>query len=232
MKASLYQPQQKEVMRYIPYGSLIYHSLQGFPMILWVIFLYTFSGIPKGISTLFGKKMPQALFYVVIMIPFIVYFYTIYQTYNAPNPLKKVERGSAAAMPHGWGYCFTSKVNSDDLNKGILGFLDQDCIEKNQGVFRSRAIDMLNRYHYLNYILLLLIITFKWHTQYIKVKFSPIQCHVIGFSILFGVLATIVPLFSTYLIRGMWVVQTMSIMLTMNVACFILIILSFLKDFV
>ena len=84
----------------------------------------------------------------------------------------------------------------------------------------------------LSGVLLLLIITFKWHTQYIKVKFTPIQCHVIGFSILFGVLATIVPLFSTYLIRGMWVVQTMSIMLTMNVACFILIILSFLKDFV
>ena len=232
MDTSLYQPQQKEVMKYIPYGSVIYHLLQGLPIILWVTFLYTFPETRNSITSLFGKKMPKALFFFVIGLPFFVYLFTMYQTYIAPNPLKKVDNATAAAMPHGWGYCFTSKVNSDDLNKGILGFLDQDCIEKNQGVFRSRAVDMLNRYHYLNYILLLLIITFRWHTEYIKVKFTPIQCHVIGFSILFGVLATIVPLFSTYLLRGMWIVQTMSVMLTMNVACFILIILSFLKDFV
>ena len=56
MKASLYQPQQKEIMSYIPYGSLIYHILQGMPIILWILFLYTFSDIPNGISTLFDKN--------------------------------------------------------------------------------------------------------------------------------------------------------------------------------
>ena len=101
---------------------------------------------------------------------------------------------------------------------GDIGFLDEDCIEKNLGVFRSRAEDMLNRYHYLNYILLLLIITFRWHTKYIHVRVDyKSHPHIIGFAVLFGVLTTILPLFSTYLIRGMWVVQTVSILLTIKV---------------
>ena len=232
MKTSLYQPEQQNAMRYIEYGALYYHVLQGIPLILWTYFIYVFYKTPGSISALFGKKIPISLFYILIMLPFIVYFYTIYQTFMAPKPIKKVKNESAAAMPHGWGYCFTSEVTSDDLNKGIIGFLDEDCIEKNLGVFRSRAEDMLNRYHYLNYILLLLIITFRWHTKYIHVRVDyKSHPHIIGFAVLFGVLTTILPLFSTYLIRGMWVVQTVSIMLTMNVVCFSLLILSFLKDF-
>ncbi len=232
MIKSIYQPTQQNFMHYIKNGSFIYNITQGIPLFLWVVFLYKFKMNPKYISKLLGNKILDVFFYIIISIPFIVYAFTVYETYIAPNPLKKVSDATAAAMPHGWEYCFSSKVNSDNINKSILGFLDDECIENNQSVFRSKAIDMLNRYHYLNYILLLLIITFRWHTKYIKVKFNTIQCHVIGYSILFGVIATIIPLFSTYLIRGMWIIQTMSVLLTMNISCFILIVLSFLKDFV
>ena len=231
MIKSLYQPQQRNIIKYIPYGSFWYYFTQGIPLILWITFLYTFKKIPNSVSDLLGKNVSKIPFYIIICIPFLIFGYNIYQSYHAANPQKKVGNITSASMPEGWGYCFTSKVTSGDINKGIMGFLDEDCIEKNQSVFRSTAIGMLNRYHYLNYILLLLIITFRWHTKYIKVKFNTIQCHVIGYSILFGVLATIIPLFSTFLIRGIWVVQTISIMLTMNISCFVLIIISFLKDF-
>ena len=42
MEKSLYQKQQQNVMEYIPYGSFLYHVLQGLPLILWLIFLYNF----------------------------------------------------------------------------------------------------------------------------------------------------------------------------------------------
>ena len=101
-------------------------------------------------------------------------------------------------MPDGWDYCFASKVSNENINKGILGFLDQHCIQNNETLFRRKIIDMLNRYHYLNYILLLLIITFRWHAEIHQSKIHhTIQCHVIGYSILLGVIATIIiPLFS------------------------------------
>jgi hypothetical protein len=233
MQKPLYQIQQQNIIKYIPNGSFWYYFTQGAPLILWIIFLYKFKEIPKSIITLLGKQTNSKLiFYIAAIIPFIVYIQGLYISYNAKNPLKKVANSTNASMPNGWGYCFTSKVDSNTLNKNILGFLDQDCIQQNQTFFRVKTVDMLNRYHYLNYILLLLIITFKWHAEYIKVKFTKIQCLVIGFSILLGVLATIITLFSTYLIRGMWIIQTISIMLTMNISCFILIIISFLKDFI
>jgi hypothetical protein len=233
MEKSIYQIQQQNIIKYTPNGSFWYHFTQGIPLILWVIFLYKFKSIPNSIINLLGKQgNSKIIFYIMSIIPFIVYTYGLYVSYYANDPIKKVSNGTAASMPNGWGYCFTSKVNNNNLNNGILGFLDQECIEKNQTFFRKKTIDMLNRYHYLNYILLLLIITFKWHTKYINVEFTKIQCLVIGFSILLGVLATIITLFSTYLIRGMWIIQTISIMLSMNISCFILVIISFLKDFI
>jgi hypothetical protein len=233
MEKSLYQKQQQNVMEYIPYGSFLYHVLQGLPLILWLIFLYNFKSIPNSITTLLGKQDNSLIiFYTTAILPFIIYFYSLFVAINASNPIDKVANATSASMPDGWDYCFASKVSNENINKGILGFLDQHCIQNNETLFRRKIIDMLNRYHYLNYILLLLIITFKWHAEYIKVKFTKIQCLVIGFSILLGVLATIITLFSSYLIRGMWIVQTVSVMLTMNISCFILTIISFLKDFI
>ena len=233
MEKSLYQKKQQNVMEYIPRGSILYHISQGLPLILWSFFLYKFKMIPKSITTLLGKQENSKLvFYITAILPFIVYIFCLLVAISTTNPFKKVENSTSASMPNGWNYCFTSKVTKDNLDNGILGFLDQHCIQDNQTFFRAKIIDILNRYHYLNYILLLLIITFKWHAEYIKVKFTKIQCLVIGFSILLGVLATIITLFSTYLIRGMWIIQTISIMLSMNISCFILIIISFLKDFI
>jgi hypothetical protein len=233
MKITLYQPEQQNAMRYIEYGSFLYHSLQGLPLILWLIFIYNFKSIPNSTTTLLGKQSnSHIIFYITVSLPFIIYFYSLFVSITASNPINKVKKGTFVSMPDGWDYCFASKVSNENLNKGILAFLDQHCNQNNETLFRRKIIDMLNRYHYLNYILLLLIITFKWHAEYIEVKFTKIQCLVIGFSILLGVLATIITLFSTYLIRGMWIVQTISIMLTMNISCFILTIISFLKDFI
>lgn len=212
---------ESNYLQIIRNGNFIFHLSQSFVFGIWLVFIYTLLQIIKP-----NDFQNNIFLYLLLSTPFIIYILNIILNLRSLNPQQKLSDFTAFSSPPGWEYCLNTNI---DKNKDILGEYNFECRNKNNEYLQQNSKDLINRFYYLNYILLFIIITLSAHTKYIKVKFSNIQNHIIGFSILFGVLASIISIFSRYLLRGLWVIQSFSLILSMNITCFILIVYSFLK---
>lgn len=236
MTKALYTKDQSQVIRVIENGGLIFSLSQGIPLILWILFIIQMNTFSKQSSrncfTIFTSSniFVTILYYFLLALPFIVYLFNIYNTYNSPNPLKKVNDETAISFPPGWEYCFSSDVSKQKHPKSIIATEDLKCMKTNTTLLKNNIRDIIDRFYYMNYILLLLVLAFKYHTKFVKVKLNFYNCDILGYSILFGIMGTVVVAFVGYEIKGLWVVELLTVLLTMNISCFILYLMTSLMQ--
>ena len=238
MANPFYSEKQNKVFDVIKNGGLVFNLTQGIPLILWTVFIYQLYGARTDSKRskcfrLFhtGNILLKLVYYLVFSLPFLIYFHNMYAAYHAPNPLHKVDRLTAISFPPGWQYCFSTKLDAEELHlnreqQGVVGTEDLECLKTNYGLLKNDIRDLIRRFYYMNYILLLLVIAFRYHTRFISVSFERNGCEILGYSILFGIIGTIAVIFEGYEIRGLWMVQLLSVLLAMNISCFILYLMT------
>ena len=232
-----YSEAQNKVFKIIDNGGLIFNITQGLPLVLWVVFitqLYVARKNPTHSKCfrLFHTTniFLRLVYYFVLALPFIIFLHNMYAAYKAPQPLHKVDASTSISLPPGWQYCFSSNASSDERNAGIIATEDYKCLKTNYILLKTNITDLINRFYYMNYILLLLVIAFRYHTKFISVSFERNGCEILGYSILFGIIGTVAVIFEGYEIRGLWVVELLSVLLAMNISCFILYLITGLAE--
>lgn len=228
MNKELYNKKQKKVLKLLKNGGTIFVMTQGFPLVLWIIFIIHVKMIKNKCSKQFDTNniFIKFIYYLLFAIPFLIYLNNIYNSYILPNPLKKVNIDTAISYPPGWRYCFSS----DTLKKkhDILAVEDMECRQGNFRKLKDNLTDMITRFYYINNILLLLIIAFRYHTNFNLLQSA--NCGILGYSILFGILGTIGILFTELEVFGLWVVESLTLLLSMNISSFILYLLTSLAQ--
>jgi len=201
------------------YGDIWAQGGQLIPLVVWTFILVRVYGAPyRPKSTSLGVLL-------VFFLPYIMAAGSIYRSWSANDPYDHSFENSLslASLPPGWGYCFSKKVNDEERKKGIVGKYDYKCHGVNMNITYTMATDMLTRFYYVNYALLLLVITF--YNNLSKRIFSSRYVLVCtSLSLLLGTLGTSVALFATYLSRSVWFGNVMAVLLTMNISCFVLLI--------
>lgn len=229
MNKELYNEKQNKVMELQKNGGTVFVMTQGIPLFLWVIFILHVKIKKNKCSKQFDTKniIIKIIYYLLFAIPFLVYINNVYNSYVLPNPLKKVDIDTAISFPPGWKYCVSS--NTVKFKKpDILATEDMECFQDNFNRLKDNVNDIITRFYYINNILLLLIIAFRYHTNFNLLKSD--HCGILGFSILFGILGTIGVLFTEHEVFGLWMIESLTILLSMNISSFILYLLTSLAQ--
>jgi hypothetical protein len=202
------------------YGDVIAQLAQLVPLIAWTWVIH------RIYSSSYAPSFSQAGIAIIFAAPYLVVLVNLYKSWAAPvGPYKRsfMSSLSQASLPPGWGYCFTNKVTEEEKKKGILGKYDYKCHGTNMNITYAMLRDMLTRFYYVNYALLLLVITF--YNNLSKRIFTDRYVLVCtSLSLLFGVLGVSTSLFATYLSRSVWYANVMSVVLTMNISGLALLI--------
>jgi hypothetical protein len=215
--------------REIPYGGLWYHVSMLTPLLIWVgVIIYT-----RAFSCRFCNALTYVA-YVVLLAPFLLFFYNIYEIFFSPSSLYAREFGSGkerfgkAVVPSGWGFCYTTKVSGSHPLRPLATF-NYVCDSQNDTFLKTRTNELLARAYNINYALLLLVFLL-YNNMPSNILKDPRVAIFFVMSLILGSITAVMPLFTTtFDIYSVWLLQQFELLLDINISAFVMIILYLLE---
>ncbi len=178
-----------------------------FPIIVWTIIVGKY---------LLSEKIPFLFITLpIILFPYIIAIYNWY--------VVVIKSWGISLIPT-YGFCFRTNVSPTMKEKGVVGVVDSACMTNNDIVVTEQAKLMVDRFYYINYIILFVLVIAYNNIKHVfkrKNEFLKMVAITTGLSV-FGAVAGI---FSHYLVYSIFIQRLIIGFLNTNIAMLILLLL-------
>ena len=198
------------------------------PLVIWTYIIKTFLMKSKIVTSI-----NKYLLIVVLAIPYVLIIHNSYQ-------LLFVDKGPS--YPPTFGFCLNTDVNKTEKQNGIIGKYNLKCNNNNTSIVKTNSRLLINRFYYLNYTLLLLVLMivplsyitskrgFRKYVDNIDIfKQHKILLKLICLAALFSIIGFLAPIFSNNHIISFALYKPIVSFLNISVSLLILIFLIILK---
>ena len=211
-------------LKQINKGDLLVSIFSSLPLIIWSYFVYN---IPLKFLYRDPKiKYNNATFFLTwlcILLPFLVVLYNFYSAqYHSDYNF------STAEITPGWQFCLnTDNISAEERKKGLFATWDLKCGLSQIGLNANIVRDLVTRFYYLSNALFIFVLVIYNSLSVDILKTENITKTMI-WCLLFGIIGMLPSIFNTYYLKTFLFNRLISTILSMNIACFFLLILGIL----
>ena len=205
-------------------GDLLVIFFSSVPLIIWSYFVYN---IPLKFlyrePTIKYNNVTFYLTWMCIILPFLVVLYNFYSAqYHTDYNFNTAE------ITPGWQFCLdTADISDDDRKKGLFARWDLKCGLSQIGMNSNVVKDLVTRFYYLSNALFIFVLVIYNSLSVDILKTKNITKTMI-WCLLFGIVGMLPSIFNTYYLKTFLFNRLISTILSMNIACFFLLILGIL----
>ena len=216
---------------HIPYGDFLFHFTATFPYLVWLYLVY------KVYYNIFinennNKILGHIELSIILILPAIfIYLPTFHSLRGEGKTL--ADKATIADLQPDWPLCFDTNITHSHPD-GAIGTWDFKCGEIQAENNKNNAMQLSQRFYYLNFGLFMLILLLeKIYTRGVITKYiikdKSLQYKILAVPLLLGLIGSITSLYEMFFLPSYWFIEVFSSFLTLNIMAFIILLYLLVK---